>query len=185
MTQENVIKKDNRCKKVPLELIISILLMVIAAVTSIVIAEVTIKQEPADDPVIIELYGDYSRTADSNFQAGEVLTKKHNITGSLKSGTSYVGFKEHDFDTGGGTVEIEFFLDSEGTIIGYRFIRYGHSRGGWRTSIENYLNAFINTKATDISTTMAANKDLYAGATETGEHTVDVILLALEVEVNN
>lgn len=182
-----------QCKKELTNLLISILVMVVVSVLVVVLAMQTTKKEPdptpiENDPVITELYGEYELTVDETFTAGEVIISKNKITGATKEGVSFIGVKNHTFDTGynevSGNIKIEFFLDNEGTILGYRFVEYGHSDGTWKPKVTEYLDAFINTKVANLEDTMATNKALYSGASESGEKTVDAILLALGIEVN-
>ncbi|MGI6782454.1 MAG: FMN-binding protein [Acholeplasmataceae bacterium] len=139
------------------------------------------------EPIVIAFGEKVTKTKDETFVASEILLEKYNVTGPTKSGVSYVGAKHHSFEPGypvSGAIKIEFFIGSDGTILGYEILGYGHSSGRWKPKIISYLDSFVGTKTANIISTMTANKGLYAGATESGEHTVDVILLALEAEVN-
>ncbi|MGI6782455.1 MAG: hypothetical protein ACOX56_06575 [Acholeplasmataceae bacterium] len=188
MTKENTVKKNNLLLKVPLELIISILVMLVASILVMVVAHLTVKKVSLEgDPVITEIYGTYTKEADESFAAGEIILEKYTITGETKSGVSYVGAKEHSFDPGypvSGTIKIEFYISDDGIILGYQFLQYSHSAGNWKAKVTEYLDSFVGTQTVDILATMAANKGLYAGATETAGNAVDPILVALEAEVN-
>ena len=139
------------------------------------------------DP-LIEVFGrGYKRTADDSFTPGETVSKKFTITSDTKPGVSYVGYKAYTFDSGHGDVkggvELELFIGEDGNITHYRYLKYEHSPE-FRGKIDEYLNKFIGTKASQISTTIAENKSTYAGSTKTGENVIDVILVAIEAEVN-
>ncbi len=135
---------------------------------------------------LYKYFGEFSKEADFSFIANEVVLEKHIITGYMKSGVSYVGNKEHQFDAYGTTIEgnikIELFIDEDGIIVHYEYLEYKHSEG-FKRQIDKYLNAFIGTKAVNITDTIAANKTIYAGATETATNVITPILLAIETEV--
>lgn len=145
-----------------------------------------IKEAHKSTHPLYKLFGEFSKEVDSTFTANEVVLEKYIITGEIKSGVSYVGNKEHAFDAYGttvdGNVKIELFIDEEGNIVHYEYLEYKHSQG-FKKPIDNYLNAFIGTKAADITDTITANKSIYAGATITATNVIIPILLAIETEV--
>lgn len=146
-----------------------------------------IKEAHKSTHPLYKVFGEFSKEVDSTFTANEVVLEKHIITGELKSGVSYIGNKEHQFEAYGtiieGNVKIELFIDEDGIIVHYEYLEYKHSEG-FKNPIDNFLNAFIGTKAENITDTIAANKAIYAGSTETAANVITPILLAIETEVN-
>ncbi|MGI6787343.1 MAG: FMN-binding protein [Acholeplasmataceae bacterium] len=139
------------------------------------------------DP-LFKLLGDYSRDKDETFTATAVLVEsyEYNVDG-VKKGFSIVGDKSRRFEAYGseidGNVKLELIMDLEFKIIGYKFLEYNHSID-YQYSIIEYLDKFIGTNAKDISVTISENRNLYAGSSETGRYIIDVILVAIEAEVN-
>lgn len=140
------------------------------------------------DPLYKAFGGEYVKTKDETFTPTDTILEKYvyTVDGVVK-GFSFVGNKQHSFDTGysmvDGNVKIEVVMKSDFTIVGIEILEYNHSKGNYRDKVEAFLDAFIGTNATDITNTIVANKALYAGASETASNTVGVILLAIEVEV--
>ncbi len=140
------------------------------------------------DPLYKAFGGDYVKTKDTAFTATATLLERYVYTvDGVEKGFSFIGDKQHSFDTGyslvDGNVKIEVTMKSDFTIIGIEILEYNHSKGNYQTKVEAFLGAFIGTNAKDISATITAKKGLYAGATETAANTVELILLAIETEV--
>lgn len=137
---------------------------------------------------VYPIFGEFDKVLDTEFTATEIILEKYNITGTTINGISYVAEKNHEFThaygEAGGPVKLELYIDEAGVIKHYEYLEYKQTHGTYKPKIDEYLNKFIGTNASDINATMAANKNIYSGATETGKYVIDVILDAIEKEVN-
>lgn len=154
--------------------------------TTNVIDPILMALKDAEDP-LFAIFGKYTKVKNDAYTPREVVIEHYNYTGEKATGYSFVANKAHKFDTGysevDGNIKLEIIV-SDDKIVKYEVLEYNHTAGNYKNSVLAYLDKFIGTSVVNISETISLNKGLYAGSTESGQNTVDVILLAIEVEAS-
>ena len=141
--------------------------------------KILVFKEIVIDPVE-QIFGTVTETLDPDFTADEVVLVRNNLKGSKLSGYTYISEKSHSFDNAGGNVKVKLYLDLNGVIKHYVFEAYEHTAGFFKNKVEAYLDSFKETNIKDVETTIAANKALTTGVTETTANVIDVILKAVK-----
>lgn len=173
-------------KKRLYSLLISLGVMIVASALVIVAFIVTYKfvTKPND---FDEIFGQgYKETQVLKDTTENVNYFKYEVKGDKANGVVLVGEKHHKFTAAGNAVDgwigVKIALDAEGNILAVSFSKYGHSDGGWKTKVTDYLNSYVNTKLADVEATHTANVATISGASESGNIVYDILTVLKGVQ---